>query len=174
MADHGVPNPRVDAPCSEPEHHRQRVRDGVLGVEVAIAQALGSGLDVLAELNAVAESRADQGPVVARRFARCRLAAGRTTFGNLDGAREQLMQLELIGPSSAATIDEELMATAAVAVLADSEDEAAALLAKVPDRGVYFPSLEGLTLLCVLRPELRDRYDSLDLEAVHAQRRARG
>ncbi len=155
-----------------PEHHRQRMRDGVLGVEVAIAQALGSGLDVLAELSAVAESRADQGPVVARRVARCRLAAGRATVGDLDGAREQLMQLELIGPSSAATIDEELMATAAVAVLADAEDEAVALLAKVPDRGVYFPPLEGLTLLYVLRPELRDRYDSLDLEGVHAQRHA--
>ena len=98
-----------------PEHHRQRVRDGVLGVEVAIAQALGSAPDVLEGLRAVAESRADQGPVVARRVAHCRLAAGRATLGDLDGARDQLMQLELIGPSSAATIDEELMATAAAA-----------------------------------------------------------
>lgn len=154
-----------------PEHHRQRVRDGVLGVEVAIAQALGSAPAVIDRLRAVAESRADQGPVVARRVTRCRLAAGRATLGDLEGARAQLLQLELIGPSNAVTIDEELMATAAVAVLAGSEDEAAALLAKVPDRGVYFPPLEGSTLLYVLRPELRDRYHALDLEGVHAQRR---
>ena len=154
-----------------PEHHRQRVRDGVLGVEVAVAQALGSAPAVLDGLRAVAESRADQGSVVARRVARCRLAAARATLGDLDGAREQLLELELIGPPSDGTFDEELMATAAVAVLAGSEDEAAALLAKVPDHGMYFPPLEGATLLYVLRPELRDRYHALDLEGVHAQRR---
>jgi DNA-binding SARP family transcriptional activator len=69
-------------------------------------------------------------------------------------------------------MDEELLAAATVAVVAGAEDEAIALLARVPDRGVFFPPLDGTALLYVLRPELRPRYDALDLEGTHAQRRA--
>ena len=83
-----------------------------------------------------------------------------------------MAELELIGPPTDASIDEELMAAAALAVGAGAEDEAAELLARVPDRGLYFPPLEGLVLLYVLRPELRERYDARDLDGVHAQRRS--
>ncbi len=155
-----------------PDAHRQRVWDGVLGLELAIAQGLGAGDRVLDELRAVTESRLDRRTLVARRVVRSRMASIRATLGDLDGARGQLMELELIGPPTEATIDEELLAAATVAVLAGEEDEAAELLARVPDRGAFFPPLEGATLLYVLRPELRDRYDLLDLEGVHAQRRA--
>jgi LuxR family maltose regulon positive regulatory protein len=153
------------------EGDRQRVRDGVLGVRVAIAQAVGAGDEVLAGLLATAEADADRRPIVARRVARCRMAAGRATVGDLEGARRQLMELELIGRGSETTVDEELMAQAAVAVLAGDEDEATALLARVPDRGAFFPPLEGMTLLYVLRPDVRARYDAMDLRGVHAQRR---
>ena len=56
-----------------PEGDRERVRDGVLGIEVAIAQALGSGDEVLDELRAIAEARIDRRPLVIRRVARCRV-----------------------------------------------------------------------------------------------------
>jgi DNA-binding SARP family transcriptional activator len=154
-----------------PDSHRERVRDGVLGVEVAIAQALGSGDVVLDELRAVAEARLDRRPLIARRVARCRLATALAVLGDLSGAREQMVELERIGPPNDATIDEELLAAAAVAVLEDSEDEAARLLARVPDHGMFFPPLESIALLYVLRPDLRERYDARDLEGVHAQRR---
>ncbi len=154
------------------ESDRKRMQDGVLGIEFAIAQAMGSGDEVLRELAAVAEARVDRRPLVTRRVARCRLASARATIGDLDGAREQLLELELIGPPTDATIDEELMAAAAVAVVAGSEAEAAALLAEVPDRGAYFPPLDGMALLYVLRPDLRSRYEAFDLEGLHAQRRA--
>jgi DNA-binding SARP family transcriptional activator len=155
-----------------PDSHRERVRDGVLGVEVAIAQALGSGDLVLDELRGVAEARLARRPLIARRVARCRLATALAVQGHLDGAREQMAELERIGPPTDATIDEELLAAAAVAVLEDSEDEAAQLLARVPDHGMFFPPLENIALLYVLRPDLRERYDTRDLEGVHAQRRA--
>ncbi len=155
-----------------PATHRQRVRDGVLGIEVAVAQGLGSGDGVLDDLRAVAEARIDRRPLVARRVARSRLASACAILGDIGGAREQLVELERIGPPTEATIDEELLAAATVDVLEGAEDRAAELLARVPDRGVFFPPLEGLTILYVLRPELRERYDALDLEGVHAQRRA--
>jgi DNA-binding SARP family transcriptional activator len=148
------------------------VRDGILGVEVAIAQALGAGDAVIEELRDVMEARFDRRPLVARRVVRSRLAVAHAVLGELDAAREQLALLERIGPPNDATIDEELMAAAAVAVLEGREEHAATLLADVPDRGVYFPPLEGMALLYVLRPELRPRYDERDLEGVHAQRRA--
>ena len=127
-----------------PESHRQRMRDGVLGIQVAVAQGLGSGGTVLEDLRAVAEARLDRRTLVARRVARSRLASVRATLGDLDGAHEQLMELELIGPPTDATIDEELLAAATVAVLTGAEDEAVELLARVPDRGRVLPTPRGL------------------------------
>ncbi len=154
-----------------PEAHRERVRDGVIGVQVAIAQARGASMEALEEVTVAASARIDRRPVLNRRIARCRLAVGFATIGDLDAAREQLMELELIGPPIDATQDEELIAAAAVAVLAGSEAEAATLLARVPDRGVFFPPVDSMVLLYVLRPDVRERYDALDLEGVYQLRR---
>ncbi|MGZ6952670.1 MAG: BTAD domain-containing putative transcriptional regulator [Acidimicrobiia bacterium] len=150
---------------------RERVRDGVLGVEFAVAQGLGADDAVFDELRLSLEARLDRRPLVARRNARSRLASVQATLGDLDGAREQLIELEMIGPPSDATLDEEILAAAAVAVLAGAEDEAAAMLERLPDRGAFFPPREGLVVMFVLRPESRERYDALDLEGAYAHRR---
>jgi DNA-binding SARP family transcriptional activator len=148
------------------------VLDGILGVEVAVAQGLGSDDAVLDRIRVVAEARVDRRPLVIRWNARCRLASACATIGDLDGAREQLHELGLLEGHVDATVDEELLARAVVAVAAGLEEEAAELLAAIPDRGAWFPPIEGMVPLYVLRPELRARYDALDLEGVHADRRA--
>lgn len=155
-----------------PAADRARVRDGILGVEVAIAQGLGADVEVIEELRDIAEARVDRRPVVARRIARCRLAYALATTGDLDGARRQMAELDLLGPTVDATRDEELFASAVLAVASGDETEAARLLAQVPDRGAFFPPLEGLVTFYVLRPELRARYDARELRGVHAVRRA--
>jgi DNA-binding SARP family transcriptional activator len=155
-----------------PEEDRRRVHDGVLGMRVAIAQAMGATDEVLEGLRAAGEAELDRRPLVARRVSRCRMAVGRATVGDGDGARRELLELELLGRAGEATLDEELMADAAIAVLDGDEEEATARLRDVPDRGAFFPPLEGSTLMYVLRPELRERYDAMDLRGVHAQRRA--
>jgi DNA-binding SARP family transcriptional activator len=123
------------------------------------------------ELEAEAEAEVDRRPIVTRRVARCRMAAARATLGDLDGARRQLMELELIGRGAETTLDEELMAHAAVAVLVGDEDEATELLARVPDGGAFFPPLEGMPLLYVLRPGIREHYDRMELRGLHRLRR---
>ena len=155
-----------------PESHRALVRDGVLGVQVMVAQGLGATDDVLEDLRAIVESRVDRRPVIARRVMRCRLAYGLVSAGDLEGARRHLAELSLLGPTTDATRDDELFASAAVAIASGDEPGAAKLLAQVPDRGAFFPPLDGLVLFYVLRPELRTRYDALTLDGVHAQRRA--
>ena len=155
-----------------PESDRALVRDGVLGVQVLVAKGLGATDEVLEELRAVVESRVDRRPVIARRVARCRLAYGLVSAGDLEGARRHLAELSLLGPTTDATRDDELFATAAVAIASGDEPGAAKLLAQVPDRGAFFPPLDGLVLFYVLRPELRARYDALTLDGVHAQSRA--
>ena len=152
--------------------HRQRVLDGVLGVESAVAQGLGADDSVLEKISDVAEARLEGRPLVVRTNARCRLAVARATIGDLDGARQQLHELELLEGHVEGSVDEELLARAAVAIGSGLEDEAADLLATMPDRGVWFPPVEGLVPLYVLRPDLRSRYDALDLMGVYAQRRA--
>ncbi len=155
-----------------PESDRMLVRDGVLGVQVLVAQGIGANDDVLEELRAIVESRVDRRPAIARRVMRCRLAYGLVSAGDLEGARRHLAELSLLGPTTDATRDDELFATAAVAIAAGDEPGAAKLLAQVPDRGAFFPPLDGLVLFYVLRPELRARYDARVLDGVHAQRRA--
>ena len=66
-----------------PADHKARVYDGVLGVQVAVAQGLGADVGVLDEIRAVAEARLDRRPIVVRRNARCRLAVGWATLGDL-------------------------------------------------------------------------------------------
>ena len=154
-----------------PESHRALVRDGVLGVQVMVAKGLGATDEVLEELRAIVESRVDRRPVIARRVARCRLAYGQLSVGDLEGARRHLAELALLGPTTDATLDDELFATAAVAIASGDEPGAAKLLAQVPDRGAFFPPLDGLVLFYVLCPELRSRYDALTLDGVHVQRR---
>jgi LuxR family maltose regulon positive regulatory protein len=154
-----------------PESHRAVIRDGVLAIQVMIAQGLGAADEVLVELKAVVESRVDRRPAIARRVARCRLAYGVVCAGDVDGARRHLAELALLGPTTDATRDDELFASAAVAIASGDEPGAAELIAQIPDRGAFFPPLDGLVLFYVLRPELRTRYDALDLEGIHAQRR---
>ncbi len=154
-----------------PAADRARVRDGILGVEVAIAQALGADAEVIDELGAIAESRVARRPVVARRIARCRLAYALATSGDLEGARRHMAELDLLGPTVDATRDEELFASAVLAVASGDEPAAARLLGQVPDRGAFFPPLEGLVAFYVLRPDLRSRYDERELRGVHAVRR---
>ena len=149
---------------------RARVRDGILGVEVAIAQGLGADTEVMEELRAVTESRVDRRPAVARRVARCRLAEGLAIAGDVPGARRHLAELDLLGPTMDATRDDELFSSAVVAVAAGDEPTAAELLAQIPDRGAFFPPFHGLVLFYVLRPELRGRYADRRPEGVHAQR----
>jgi len=154
-----------------PESHRALMRYGVLAIQVMVAQGLGAADEVLEDLMAIVESRVDHQPVIARRVARCRLAYGVVCAGDVAGARRHLAELTLLGPTTDATRDDELFASAAVAIASGNEAGAADLLAQVPDRGAFFPPLDGLVLFYVLRPELRARYDALDLEGVHAQRR---
>ena len=154
-----------------PESHRALMRDGVLAIQVMVAQGLGAADEVLEELKAIVESRVDRRPAIARRVARCRLAYGVVCAGDVAGARRHLAELALLGPTTDATRDDELFASAAVAIASGDEPAAAELLAQIPDRGAFFPPLDGLVLFYVLRPELRARYDALDLEGVHAQRR---
>ena len=102
-----------------PDDHRERMHDGVLGVRAAVAQGLGSTDAVLDAIRAVAETHVDRRPLVARRNAR--LSGWRSdaaTVGDLEGAREQLLELELLGGPDDATLDEELLARPAVAVAA--------------------------------------------------------
>ena len=153
-----------------PEAHRALMRDGVLAIQVMVAQGLGAADEVLEELKAIVESRVDRRPAIARRVARCRLAYGVVCAGDLAGARRHLAELALLGPTTDATRDDELFASAAVAIASGDDATAAELIAQIPDRGVFFPPLDGLVLFYVLRPELRARYDALDLEGVHAQR----
>ena len=155
-----------------PASDRARVRDGILGIEVAIAKGLGADTDVMDELRSIVEARVDRRPVVVRRVARCRLAVGLATVGDVEGARRQMAELELLGPTLDATIDDERYAAAVLAVAAGDEARAAQLVAQVPDRGAFFPPLEGLVTFYVLRPELRPRYDERELRGVHALRRA--
>jgi LuxR family maltose regulon positive regulatory protein len=154
-----------------PESHRAVMRDGVLAIQVMVAQGLGAADEVLEELRAIVESRVDRRPAITRRVARCRLAFGVVCAGDVAGARHHLAELALLGPTTDATRDDELFATAAVEIASGDEPTATRLLAQIPDRGVFFPPLDGLVLFYVLRPELRARYDALDLEGVHAQRR---
>ena len=153
-----------------PESHRALMHDAVLRVQVLVAQGLGAADEVVDELMAIVESGVDRRPVIARRYARCQLAYGVVCAGDVSGARRHLAELALLGPTTDATRDDELIASAAVAIASDHESAAAELLAQVPDRGAFFPPLDGLVLFYVLRPELRARYDALDLEGVHAQR----
>ena len=147
------------------------MRDGVLAIQVMVAQGLGAAEEVLDELKAIVESRVDRRPSIVRRVARCRLAYGVVCAGDVAGARHHLAELALLGPTTDATRDDELFASAAVAIASGEEPRAAELIAQIPDRGAFFPPLDGLVLFYVLRPELRDRYHSLDLDGVHAQRR---
>ncbi len=154
-----------------PEPDQARMRDGILGVELAIAQGLGAPDAVFEQLRCSSERDLEHGALIVRRTAQSRSVVALATIGDLDGARRALAELERIGPATDATVDEELTAVAATAVLAGDEEEAARVLARVPDRGVFFPPLDALVLFFVLRPELRDRYAALDLEGVHARRR---
>ena len=154
-----------------PESHRAGMRDGILAIQVMVAQGLGAADAVLEELRDIVESRVDRRPAIARRVARCRLAYGMVCAGDLTDARRHLAELALLGPTTDATRDDELFASAAVAIASGDEPSAAALLAQVPDRGAFFPPLDGLVLFYVLCPELRGRYDALDLEGIHGQRR---
>ena len=147
------------------------MRDGLLGIEFAIAQGLGYPDRAFDELWSAAEVHLDRRPLVARRVARCRHAVSLAALGDLERARGQLIELGRLEPPTDATSDDELAAAAAVAVLAGSEDEAERLVAQVQDRDRVLPSVDHLALFYVLRPEWRARYDALDLEGVHAQRR---
>jgi LuxR family maltose regulon positive regulatory protein len=155
-----------------PADHKARVFDGVLGVQVAVAQGLGADDSVLDGFRLVAEARLERRPLVVRQNARSRLAAGFATIDHLDAAREQLIELDLIESRVDVALDEELLARATLAVAEGREADAVELAAQVPDRGMMFPPTDALVLLYVLRPDLRPRYDALDLDGVHAQRRA--
>ncbi len=155
-----------------PESHRRRVRDGVLGMQLAIAQALGAGDDVLDELRRVNEFGTHRRPVVARRVAQAWLVSALATSGDLAGAREGMRELERTGTPVGGSLDDERVAAATLAVLEGDEQQAADLLARVPDRGLLFPPREGSVLFYVLRPEVQPAYDRLELEGVFAQRRA--
>src|SRR4029079_2598122 len=96
-----------------PEHHRALIRDGVLAIQVMVAQGLGAADQVLEELKEIVESRVDRRPVIARRVARCRLAYGVVCAGDVAGARRHLAELALLGPTTDATRDHELFASPA-------------------------------------------------------------
>jgi DNA-binding SARP family transcriptional activator len=155
-----------------PLDHFARVRDGMLGVRTAVAFGLGAEDSILTELLSVAEREIDRRPLVIRRNVRCRLATWMATAGDVAGAREQLLELDLIDGQVAASIDEELIARATLAATEGCEDDAAGLVARLVDRGAWFPPVDHLVLLYVLRPDLRSRYDEFDLHGVHAQRRS--
>lgn len=154
-----------------PEAHRRRMRDGVLGMQVAIAQATGAADHVLDDLRRAAEQGLHRRPVVARRIAQAWLVAALAYSGDLAAAREALRDLDRMGSPTGSSIDDELVAQAAVAVAEGREDAAADLLGRVPDRGVLFPPREASVLFYVLRPDVRAAYDARDLEGVFAQRR---
>jgi DNA-binding SARP family transcriptional activator len=155
-----------------PEAHRRRVQDGVLGMQVAIAQALGTADDVFDDLAATVRRSAGRRPLVARRIAQAWLVTALATSGDLAAAREAWRDLERYGTPAGSSVDDELVAAATIAVVERDEQRAADLLARVPDRGALYPPREGSVLFYVLRPEVRAAYDALDLEGVFAQRRA--
>jgi DNA-binding SARP family transcriptional activator len=155
-----------------PEAHRRRVRDGVLGIEVAIAQATGTVDEALDEIRGAARRADGPRPIVARRIALAWLASAHALMGDAPAARRCLRDLEDLGGPTGATLDEELLATATLAIAEGDEDAAADLLARVPSRGTRVPPRDGSVLYYVLRPELRAAYDALDIEGVLAQRRA--
>ena len=141
-----------------PESHRSFVSDGVLGIQVQVAQGLGAADAVLMELRSVVESRVDRRPVIARVGLPGLIWRSDWSRRDLDGARRHLAELARLGPATDASRDDELLAGATVAVAAGDEPAAAQLLAQIPDRGAFFPPLNGLVLCYVLRPELRPRY----------------
>lgn len=155
-----------------PEAHRRRMRDGVLGMQVTIAQATGAADHVLEDLRRAAEQGLHRRPAVARRIAQAWLITTLSYTGDLAAAREARRELDRMGSPTGSSIDDELVAAAALAVAEGREDAAVDLLDRVPDRGVLFPPREASVLFYVLRPEVRAAYDERDLEGVFDQRRA--